>query len=198
MKHLALSIVLASLTCSPLVQAAASMSHYSYGTEGFSVDLDKAWIADMQEGALKNWDMGEMHLEIYAYPSSQAKNLRRYIAKEDAASRTSCDGKPAMTVLKAEWVIVGGHRALMRHELSCMTGSDLYVTYASDKKFIAEIVMNKPSAGTNSSVTLVDEHGKFISDLEVNNPPRAILTDADAALYGKILQSFRFLSDAQR
>lgn len=198
MKHFPLSLVtLLTITLLPLTVSAADSTHYNFPTDGFSVDLDQSWTPDVQEGPLKTWDAKDTtHLEIYAFSSRQAKNLRRYVAKNDNESKASCNGKSAVTVLNAEWLTINGHRALTRHELSCMTGSDFYVTYISDKKFIVEITTNRPSAvKTNKTVKFVDKDGKFISDVALTDPPHATLTDADAVLHTKILLTFRFQSD---
>ena len=198
MKHFPLALATV-LTCTllPLFAFAADSTHYNFPTDGFSEDLDQSWTPDVQEGALKTWDAEDTtHLEIYAVPSRQAKNLRRYVANHDKDIKTSCDGKPAVKVLSAEWLTINGHRALMRHELSCMTGSDFYVTYITDKKFVAEITTNRPSSvKTNKTVTFVDKDGKHISDMAITDPPHATLTDADVDLHTKILLTFRFQSD---
>ncbi len=196
MKHSFLTVctVFASFCSSVATADASAVQHYDFPLDGFGVDLDAGWIphsALMADGtALHAWDQNDSHLEIYIVKTKQAKNLRRYIGKQDKEGLTVCNGKPAMTVLSAKWLTVSGHRALMRHEHSCMTEGDLLVTVAADGTRIVEITTNNPNAPKKDTIHLTDAKGKSIGDMQTFAGD--VLDDHDSAVHLEVLNAFRF------
>ena len=146
--------------------------------------------------ALRNWNMGDSHLEIYTIRSKQAKNLHRYIAKDDKESSKLCNGKPAETILRSESLRINGYRAVERYVLSCITGGDFYVTRITDGNRIAEITMNKPTDATKTGyISFTDGKGNYTGGSPTYNGHS--LTDADAVIYQQILDAFHFLPEAK-
>ena len=198
MKHASLvpSIVAALMMFVPHGFAIANTTHYDFSFEEFSIDLDNSWIPSSpvdEIAALRDWKNGDLDLEIYTLKSTQAKNLRAYVRKGDVESSTACDGKPAMKSLRTQWFIINGYRAVTRHVLSCMTNSDLFITYLSDGKRIAEITMNSPErAHPTKNITFTDQDGKHISEITINESPKPILAAKDAELHQSVVRAFRF------
>jgi hypothetical protein len=98
-----------------------------------------------------------------------------------------------MTTLNAKWLTINGYRAVMRHELSCITNGDFYITYLSNGRQIGEITTNSPDREhLTKTISFTDEDGNDISNVTVNSSPATVLTAKDAAIHKTVVRAFRF------
>jgi len=147
--------------------------HYVFPHAGFRIDLPPEWRAAFlptEEFSFPRWDRSDgTHLEIYAYRGARKQNVRGYVRRRDAETKTNCDGKPVSRVLSRRWITVDGTPALVRREKNCMVNREFLEIFAI--------------------------HGQQVAEISIDNAALKKLRTADMRLPEEILQTFRFTAE---
>lgn len=175
MRAFSYALISCFLALWPLAHAHAEgiLVRYRFPIEGYSIDLPAEWkphSVPEDSAALGKWGRKDgTEMEIYGYKGRKIANVRRDVARNDRETKTNCGGMPIVTVRFSRWITIGGKRALLREEKSCIVDQSFLQIYVAQKKHVAEIT--------------------------IWNKSRQEIKPRDMKIAEEVLQTFRFIDE---